>query len=60
MKTFKAQMEDVKKYLAVLGLNFDQVESLTAEETRIAYHKAAKKTHPDKADHNNCLKKQGA
>ena len=53
MKTFKAQMEDVKKDLAVLGLNFDKVESLTAEETRIAYHKAAKKTHPDKADRNN-------
>ena len=49
----KTQIEDVQKDLAVLGLSIDNIESLTSEEVKGAYHKAAKKTHPDKADPTN-------
>ena len=49
----KTQIEDVQNALDVLGLSIDEMDSLTAEEVKCAYHKAAKKTHPDKADPTN-------
>ena len=41
-------MEGIKNDLVTLGLYVTKVESLTVIEAKLAYHKKAKLTHPDK------------
>ena len=53
MKTQQELTKDIKIDLVKLGLNADKLESLTTQEARKANHKAAKETHPDKADPAN-------
>ena len=42
--------EELRKDLATLGVHDDEAESLTVEQAKAAYRKAALLTHPDKAD----------
>ena len=41
-------MEGIKNDLVTLGLYVTKVESLTVIEAKLAYHKKARLTHPDK------------
>ena len=46
-------MEEIIIDLGFLGIPAERLEVLTVKEVREAYHKAAKLTHPDKADREN-------
>ena len=46
-------MDGIKIDLSVLGIELERLEVLTVKEAREAYYKAAKLTHPDKADRKN-------
>ena len=46
-------MEEIKMDLGFLGIPVEKLEVLTVKEVREAYHRAAKLTHPDKADREN-------
>ena len=46
-------MDNIKMDFVTLGMDAEKMESLTIKEARVAYHKAAKEMHPDKADPTN-------
>ena len=43
-------MEVLKKDLETFGISVNNLESLTVQEIRAAYHKLAKEIHPDRVD----------
>ena len=43
----------LKKDLSTLGIGIEKLETVTAKDARIAYHKTAREVHPDKADPEN-------
>ena len=47
------QMNILKKDLSTLGIGIEKLETVTAKDARIAYHKTAREVHPDKADPEN-------
>ena len=49
MKTNKGTTEELKKDLS--SLRIDDLESLTVQKVKTAYHKVALEVHPDKADY---------
>ena len=46
-------MEDITKDLKFLGIQNIDIESLTINDAKTAYHKMAKKIHPDKTDQSD-------
>ena len=46
-------MDILKKDLSILGIVIDKLETVTAQDARVAYHKTAHEVHPDKADADN-------
>ena len=42
--------EELRKDFDTLGVHVDEIDSLTVDQAKAAYHKAALITHPDKAD----------
>ena len=53
MKTNKGRSDELKKDLSTLRMDIDNLESLTVQQARAAYHKVALEIHPDKADPEN-------
>ena len=47
------QIDMLKKDLSTLGIGTLKLETVTAQDARVAYHKTAREVHPDKADANN-------
>ena len=45
--------EQLKKDLATLKMNIDNLESLSVQQARTQYRKVALTVHPDKADPDN-------
>ena len=43
-------MEVLKKDLDIFGLDASQLQSLSVQDVRAAYHKLAKEIHPDRVD----------
>ena len=53
MTRMNQNLKLVEEALIILGIPLDKITSLTSQDARVAYHRTARKTHPDKADRNN-------